>query len=525
LLLPKYSAQLKKLTPREAPAARYTLFVYSIVQPAGGLLAASVAWSMARRANMLLLLVLRSGGSTAAAEGISVGCADLVVDCGAVPDDATDSAAAFYRCMALASQRSGCVTIPGGSYRISPVQFNQSNLEFTVANRAVFRPHSESSTGGGALFTFGEHAPTSANYITNVSLHGLAPGRFIVDVSEPLRKPWRVRAVAFAGINGFALANVLAKMSPPDSRSELPDGDGRSQWYDLPTRFLPPTTAFAAFPDQRLNFNTARAHSPAFSFDYSKFTDGESIVRLNPQGGVVSNISSTGAFAGYGLVQLRSGKDIRFKNLWGEGGVTLRLETGDDGRGYAGNISGSNITCVNGSSAFMAQPHCQANGEFHVTDLVSIACNNAMHLSGGFVSLDKCCDNTTGTPSDCLPAGHYDNSSSISRVRAVYGTAAQVEDSSRTALPSCAACAIENAALNYNVRISDVQTVGFPPPSQRDACTFYRRCDGCYFENGKSGRDYCKKPCGCPFYEQPDHPSLMPIKSDDTTLKGRGSSE
>lgn len=74
--------------------------------------------------------------------------------------------------------------------------------------------------------------------------------------------------------------------------------------------------------------------------------------------------------------------------------MTLRLETGDDGRGYAGNISGSNITCVNGSSAFMAQPHCQANGEFHVTDLVSIACNNAMHLSGGFVSLDKCCDNT-----------------------------------------------------------------------------------------------------------------------------------
>ena len=59
---------------------------------------------------------------------------------------------------------------------------------------------------------------------------------------------------------------------------------------------------------------------------------------------MVSNISSTGAFAGYGLVQLRSGKDIRFKNLWGEGGVTLRLETGDDGNGYAGNINGSNIT-------------------------------------------------------------------------------------------------------------------------------------------------------------------------------------
>ena len=85
---------------------------------------------MARQANMrlLLVLVLRSGASTAADEGSSAGCADLVVDCGAVPDDATDSAAAFYRCMALASQRSGCITTPAGSYRISPVQFNQSNL-------------------------------------------------------------------------------------------------------------------------------------------------------------------------------------------------------------------------------------------------------------------------------------------------------------------------------------------------------------------------------------------------------------
>eukprot|EP01043_Picozoa_sp_COSAG02_P114673 COSAG02_NODE_50989_length_317_cov_0.701835_1_plen_86_part_10 len=86
---------------------------------------------------------------------------------------------------------------------------------------------------------------------------------------------------------------------------------------------------------------------------------------------------------------------MSFTNLWGEGGVTLRLETGDDGRGYAGNINGSNITCVNGSSAFMAQPHCQANGAFHVTDLLSIGCNDAMHLSGGFVSLNKCCDNSS----------------------------------------------------------------------------------------------------------------------------------
>lgn len=147
----------------------------------------------------------------------------------------------------------------------------------------------------------------------------------------------------------------------------------------------------------------------------------------------------------------------------------------------------------------MAQPHCQANGAFHVTDLLSIGCNDAMHLSGGFVSLNKCCDNSTGTPMDCLPPGHYDNSSSISRVRAIYGTEAQVEDSSHTALPSCAACTIENAELNYNVSISQVQTIGFPTPSQRDSCTFFHRCYGCLYDAGKSGPGFCKKPCGCPY--------------------------
>eukprot|EP01043_Picozoa_sp_COSAG02_P019321 COSAG02_NODE_925_length_15858_cov_4.267276_14_plen_758_part_00 len=213
---------------------------------------------------------------------------------------------------------------------------------------------------------------------------------------------------------------------------------------------------------------------------------------------------------------------MSFTNLWGEGGVTLRLETGDDGRGYAGNIKGSNITCVNGSSAFMAQPHCQANGAFHVTDLLSIGCNDAMHLSGGFVSLNKCCDNSSGTPTDCLPDGHYDNSSSISRVRTVYGTEAQVEDSSSTALPSCAACTIENAQLNYNVHISDVQTIGFPTPSQRDSCTFYHRCYGCVYEVGKSGPGFCEKPCGCPYYGRPNSTHLTTTSSEANAAVGAG---
>ena len=76
----------------------------------------------------------------------------------------------------------------------------------------------------------------------------------------------------------------------------------------------------------------------------------------------------------------------------------------------------------------------------------------------------------------------------------------QVEDSSRTALPSCTACGIENAEVNYNVHIFDVATVGFPAPSQRETCTFYHRCYDCYYEKGMSGSDYCEKACGCPYY-------------------------
>ena len=150
-----------------------------------------------------------------------------------MPDDATDASAAFYHCMNLAAQRAGCVTVPAGTYRISPVELNVSNVEFRVDNRVVFRPYQRGTvetTGSGALFTFGQRWPTSPNYVANVSLHGSAPGRFTIDLSTPLRAPWKFRAAAFAGIKGFLIANVLAKMSPPDSRSELPDGDGRSQW-------------------------------------------------------------------------------------------------------------------------------------------------------------------------------------------------------------------------------------------------------------------------------------------------------
>jgi hypothetical protein len=205
---------------------------------------------MMRPVLLLLLSVAPSRAASApssrTAETGGSRCANLVTDCGALPDDATDASAAFYRCMDLAAQRAGCVTVPPGAYRISPVELNVSNVEFRVDNRVVFRPHRTVGTTGsaGALFTFGQRKPTSPNYVTNVSLHGSAPGHFTSDVSTPLFKPWKIRAAAFGGIKGFLIANVLAKMSPADSRSELPDGDGRSQWCDFQT----PTPVRALFP-------------------------------------------------------------------------------------------------------------------------------------------------------------------------------------------------------------------------------------------------------------------------------------
>ena len=80
----------------------------------------------------------------------------------------------------------------------------------------------------------------------------------------------------------------------------------------------------------------------------------------------------------YGTTQVQSAEDVRFENLDGTGGVTLRLETGIVNPGaIVTNIEARNIVCRDGHAAVMMEPHTQKNGLVTVHNATSFGCSTA----------------------------------------------------------------------------------------------------------------------------------------------------
>lgn len=185
---------------------------------------------------------------------------------------------------------------------------------------------------------------------------------------------------------------------------------------------------------------------------------------LSPSHGTVTNITTTGGQWGYGTVQVQSGNYLHFENLEGEGGVTLRLETGIGG-GYVGGITASNITCRNGHAAVMAEPHCQVNGRFSVDGVLSLGCAVAVETNGGYID-------TRRHPG--APAGTFSNDSQVTNVVGVFGEHAQSAEGVND-WPACTVWGNENAALNYRVSVERIRAEGFPPPSNRTTLVHWER--------------------------------------------------
>jgi hypothetical protein len=108
-----------------------------------------------------------------------------------------------------------------------------------------------------------------------------------------------------------------------------------------------------------------------------------------PAKGVVKNIFSTGNHGGYGIVQIRAGKKILFRNLDCEGGVALRIETGIPMRikekdATVDHIVGRNIKSKNGRSALMLSPHRIEQGRVDVSGITTLNSLYAVVLENGF---------------------------------------------------------------------------------------------------------------------------------------------
>lgn len=216
----------------------------------------------------------------------------------------------------------------------------------------------------------------------------------------------------------------------------------------------------------------------------------------NPRDGLVVNITSTGGSIGYGMIQTQSVQDTHFENLDGQGGSTLRLETGVGyAGGYVGNITAKTVICRDGWNAVYILPHEQKNGRLTLTDFRSYGCLTTVNIGAGYYDPFR---HPSETP------GYYSNDSTIDGVLSVYKAdraQAQVNVSGK---PSCVPCEVGwpdpdskwggngtgPGGLNYEIALSGIAANGYPKSSPN-------RTAGCQrWERWKKGEEVL-----CPFWQ------------------------
>ncbi|XMO85911.1 T9SS type A sorting domain-containing protein [Algibacter sp. AS12] len=154
-----------------------------------------------------------------------------------------------------------------------------------------------------------------------------------------------------------------------------------------------------------------------------------------PTFGIIENLDIKKAHYGYGLTQNQVAQDILFRNLSGEGGVTLRLESGFQGLAdlyltdqtpILNNIYARNISCSNGAHAVMLSPHTITQGTVDVRDVSGVSCEAVVSIGFGFLSESKGQSDSNGNAINGHSPGTFSEDSVIANVIAAFGTEAQV---------------------------------------------------------------------------------------------------
>ncbi|WP_282116019.1 hypothetical protein [Cellulophaga baltica] len=139
--------------------------------------------------------------------------------------------------------------------------------------------------------------------------------------------------------------------------------------------------------------------------------------------GVVKNMVSLNNHVGYGLIQARAAKHVLFKNLDGQGGVTLRLETGflpaiNSKDMTLDQIVGRDIIIRDGDAAVMLSPHRVTQGHVDISGIEAYNATYAAQIDGGFIDDKGGVDNL----------GTFNTTSSIRNFKKIEGgTNAQVK--------------------------------------------------------------------------------------------------
>ncbi|MDZ8120039.1 hypothetical protein P9H32_15515 [Pontiella sp. NLcol2] len=287
----------------------------------------------------------------------------------------------------MADAGGGRLIIPKGTYSFRNIHL-KSNVHLLIEKGAVIKPD---WPVGDKICVFTLHPESGAApdaFIENVSIRGLG-GRWTVDYSDRFpRKGEGARAVICRMVRNFLIADL----------------DVRDNYTVYCGLTLSPTSS--RDPD-------------AENWDVSRATDG-----------TIRNCRIFNGSPGYGLVQLHGAQNVHFENLYADGGVALRLETGA-GFLHTGvfNITARNIVCENGRCAVMMGPHSAMNGKVTIENVKAIGCTYAVQLGQGGVKANALKLNPNAKP------GIFSKGSSIKNIHAVFGMNAQLKNASMQLIP------------------------------------------------------------------------------------------
>lgn len=306
---------------------------------------------------------------------------DLVKDYGANASDKRDDSEALQKAIDDMTKLSkgGKIRIPSGNYYLMDIEL-KSNVHLEIDKSAVIFP----TTPTGIIFKMGLDRKGEDAHVTikNVSIRGIG-GPYTVD----LRSGRVNEKLSFANcrnVDNFLIADFNVK----DNYTKL----------------------------SCVTINMAEH-------------DGKFFRACN---GIVKNGDVTKAHVGYGLIQAQLGYHILFKNLSGQGGVTLRLESGAVTKSTVemniDDLYARNISSRNGSSAFIMGAHAKVHGAVYIDGVETFGSAFAGGIGRGFTTREQAAEGYT--------AGHFSSRSIVKNVHAVYGTNATIKSKNLRLVPS-----------------------------------------------------------------------------------------
>lgn len=306
----------------------------------------------------------------------------------------SDQSAIFQEAIdQVASRGGGCLIVPKGMYRLAGINL-RSNIHLLIDAGTVIKPYWPAGTKT-VVFNMDAERPSKKGmtekqeqaYIENVSIRGVG-GPFVIDYSDRVYKKGEgVRGIITKMVRNFLIENMDVK-------------DNYTTYCGI------------TLTPMQTKYDSSK-------WEVSRSTDG-----------TVRNCRIFNASPGYGLTQLHGAQSVHFENLYAEGGVTLRMETGAVGDKTAiYDITAKNITCENGRCAVMFGPHSAMNGVVKVDGVLAKSCTYAVQMGKGGVKAAELKKNPDAVD------GIFAEGTSVKNIHAVFGMTAQVKTHALMEIP------------------------------------------------------------------------------------------